>query len=584
MDAIISLDRNLTITFWNYGAQLTFGYSRKEAIGKNFEKVISPKEFDIKITTITGGLLDDLEWRGEIIHKRKDESLLFCVVSISKLKIENEHFEYLLISRDVSERKEAENLQRLNDALEKQLSSTVELTGFFQRINDGFYSLDKNWCFTRLNKKAGSLLRREPASLVGKQIWAEFPSWKKASFLRVYTNAMESQQYAHMEEYDDVLDKWFHTDIYPNGDLLSVFFHDISEEKRAERQVKESEELYRKVIEIAQEGIWIINEHNRTTFVNASMAEILACEADEIIGRDIFDFFDEDSRVGLRYSLGAEQPAIRKLNDISLVTKEGKKKWVIINSSSIFRNKQYSGTLVTVMDVTDRRTREAELKETHQQLRNLASRLQVIREEERAALARELHDELGQQLTAFKIDIYRLYKNLPEQDIELRAKVEAILQMVNDSLPKIEKKAIELHPSLLYDLGLLAAIEWQNKQFRSRNDAQIYFTFVGSDKCLTNDVALALYRIYQEALTNITRHASATVITATYVQNDDSVKLMISDNGRGFVVNRMDKRKTLGLLSMKERSIVVGGECEISSFPEKGTVVSVTVPLKDTNN
>ena len=155
------------------------------------------------------------------------------------------------------------------------------------------------------------------------------------------------------------------------------------------------------------------------------------------------------------------------------------------------------------------------------------------------------------------------------------------MKLVNDTLPKVEKKAIELHPSLLHDLGLLAAIEWQNKQFQSRNDATIQFIAQGSDASLSKDTAIALYRIYQEALTNVTRHAQATTITTTFIQTDNIVKLTVADNGKGFDKSNIDKKKSLGLLSMKERCIVIGGQCEIISLPEKGTVVSVTVPLQN---
>src|SRR5688572_24043718 len=162
-EAIVTLNDNLMITFWNYGAEITFGYTRQEVIGKSFESIISPNQFDIKITTITAELTDNQEWRGEIIHKKKDDSLICCLVSISKLT-RGSIKEYLIISRDVSERKELETLQRLNELLEQQLNiKTVQLTDFSERMNDGFFSFDRNWNYTHANRKAASILGREPA-------------------------------------------------------------------------------------------------------------------------------------------------------------------------------------------------------------------------------------------------------------------------------------------------------------------------------------------------------------------------------------------------------------------------------------
>lgn len=579
-DAIIALDENMAITFWNYGAENTFGYSAKEATGKNFEKIISPKEFDIKITAIANELLDNVEWRGEIINKKKDDSLIVCLVSISKIKSQNQDYQYLLISRDVSERKEVENLQRLNDILEEQLNSkNLELTNSFERINDAFFSLDKNLCFTRVNKKAAAILARDQASLTSEHIWTVFPGWRPL-FASVYARAIASRQYVHMEEYDSQAGKWYRCDLYPSDDGLSVFFRDISEEKMVERRIRESEELYRKIVETAQEGILIINQHNKIVFVNTSFAEMLHCRREDLSGKDFFEFLNEESKILLSTTLTLGQGAVIQNYDITIVTKDGREIWVMLNTSPLFKDDQYSGILAMVMDITERKLREKELNDSHQQLRDLASRLQIVREEERASMAREIHDELGQQLTVLKMDIYWLYKNLPKEYPELTMKVEEILTMVNETLPKIEKKAIELHPSLLHDLGLLAAIEWQNKQFRSRNEAQVFFTSVGSDNYLGDDVALALYRIYQEAMTNVAKHAAASVVNATFIQSEGRVQLTISDNGQGFDITQMDKKKSLGLLSMKERCIVVGGRCEISSYPEKGTVVSVTIPLK----
>jgi PAS domain S-box-containing protein len=582
-DAIISLDHNLVITYWNYGAELTFGYTHEEATGRYFEHIISPHNFDIKITSITKELDENLEWRGEIIHKRKDESLICCLVSICKLLKKDQVQEYLLISRDVSDRKELENLQQLNDELEEQLTrKSGELTNFFERINDGFFFTDRNWRYTHINKKAAGFFQRDPNLLIGKHLWTEFPGLQSSIFGKLYLKAMETMQYIHVEEYNDALDKWLQVDAYPNDEGLSVFLRDISEEKKAERQIKESEELYRKIVETAQEGIWMISSDHKTTFVNSTMAKMLGYERQEMVGRHFRHFLHDDSKALLSGNAETGENKLLPKTDVSLVTKDGRQKWVIVNSSSLYKDDQHAGTLAMVMDITERK-KEQELRESHQQLRDLASRLQNIREEERASLAREIHDELGQQLTALKMDVYWLYKHLPPGGELLKMRADAVMKLVNETLPKIEKKAIELHPSLLHDLGLLAAIEWQNKQFRSRHEAMIDFTARGSDESLSQEVAIALYRIYQEALTNIMRHAKASKITTTFTQNSRSIQLTIADNGLGFEPGKMDKKKTLGLLSMQERCVVIGGKCDITSFPEKGTVISVYVPMSNPN-
>lgn len=578
-DAIIAVNPDFSITFWNFGAKTTFGYGKDEVMGKNFEYIISPNQFDIKITAIIQELVGNLEWRGEIIHKKKDNSLIFCVVSISKVTRGNGSIEYLVISRDVSERKELENLQRLNDVLEEQLNSKqIQLTDFFDRINDGFFSIDRNWIYTNINSKAAAMLGRDPGAVIGKHIWTEFSPLRNNVFGNAYRRSMETGHYLHFEEYHDVLDKWFDVDVYPSKDGLSVFLRDISEEKTAQRKLKESEELYRNIVETAQEGIWMLDRDGRITFANGAVSKMLGYKNEEMIGQRIGAFMSREAGVPVGHFHQSSKTIDGPL-DLSLLAKGGELKWVLLNSSSIYQDGEYGGLLVMVMDITERRRKEQELRDSHEQLRYLASKLQHIREEERSSLAREIHDELGQRLTALKLDLYWLIKNLPADNEKLRGRTEAILELVSDTLPKVERKAIELHPSLLYDLGLLAAIEWQNKQFLARNNGSIDFSVDGTDESLTKDTAIALYRIYQEALTNITRHANATHIRTSFVETLETVQLTISDNGVGFDKAGIDMKKSLGLRGMKERCIMIGGTCDIVTAPQYGTVVSVTIPL-----
>jgi signal transduction histidine kinase len=233
----------------------------------------------------------------------------------------------------------------------------------------------------------------------------------------------------------------------------------------------------------------------------------------------------------------------------------------------------------TVQDITQREQQEAEIKDMNEQLRELASNLQNIREEERTFIAREIHDELGQQLTAIKLDVSWLDRKTPPGEEAIKRRIGGIISMLTEVLQSVRKIATQLRPSVLDDLGLIEALKWQTRDFQNRYRIPVAFESPEESLKLDPGVTTGLFRILQEALTNIARHAEATAITACICVKDQQLVLMISDNGKGFEVNAVRKKKTLGLLGIKERTLMMNGVCEIVSQPGKGTSLSVSVPL-----
>jgi len=214
------------------------------------------------------------------------------------------------------------------------------------------------------------------------------------------------------------------------------------------------------------------------------------------------------------------------------------------------------------------------------ELRALASHLQNIREEERASIAREVHDELGQQLTGLKMDFSWIAKRLRSGNINsVESKVQSTTQLLDATITTVRKIATELRPSILDDLGLLAAIDWQSQEFEKRSG--IKTAFRTNLTCLqpTPDQSIGLFRICQEALTNVARHSMANNVLITLEQKDENLFLRIADDGRGLKPLAPGTRKTLGLLGMKERALMMGGQLEIDSTPEKGLALTINIPF-----
>ncbi|MBN8877533.1 MAG: sensor histidine kinase [Sphingobacteriales bacterium] len=223
----------------------------------------------------------------------------------------------------------------------------------------------------------------------------------------------------------------------------------------------------------------------------------------------------------------------------------------------------------------------AETGHMNEQLRDLSAHLQNIREEERMHIAREMHDELGQLLTGFKMDVISVKRKLPgDLDPGIYKKLETMESNTNEAIKFVRRLAAELRPSLLDDLGLVAALEWHSQEFENRFNIRIVFQSQIADLSVPPVIATGIFRIFQESLTNIARHAKAHEVRATLSAANGLLKMEIADDGRGF--DTTAQRKTLGLLGMKERAIMIGGDLSIQSTPGKGTTVLITVPIPAT--
>jgi len=220
------------------------------------------------------------------------------------------------------------------------------------------------------------------------------------------------------------------------------------------------------------------------------------------------------------------------------------------------------------------------LEHTGQQLQALSARLQVLREEERTHMAREIHDELGQQLTSLKIDVTQLNKAIDRDDrAALAARTQALAALLDTMIQTVRRIATDLRPAVLDDFGLLAAIEWQVQDFQGRSGINCRFSSNVQELKLEAPVATALFRMFQEALTNIARHAQATRVDADLAVEAGRLTLQVRDNGLGITDRQRLGTGSLGLVGMRERVRQIGGEFQIQSIPGQGTTVAVSVPI-----
>lgn len=228
-------------------------------------------------------------------------------------------------------------------------------------------------------------------------------------------------------------------------------------------------------------------------------------------------------------------------------------------------------------EIAERRLAEQQLRESEERLRALAGHVITVREQERAHIAREIHDELGQVLTGLKMDIVWLSKRVEAP--ALRDKARAMSRMVDDTLRTVRKISTGLRPEVLDDMGLVAAIAWQTTTFQKRAGVRCHSSLPPETVVFDKDLSTTMFRIFQELLTNVARHAQATRLDVELRSVDDRLVLKVSDNGVGIAPGNANGKTSLGLLGMRERARQLGGSIDISSVRGAGTRVAVSIPM-----
>jgi PAS domain S-box-containing protein len=235
-------------------------------------------------------------------------------------------------------------------------------------------------------------------------------------------------------------------------------------------------------------------------------------------------------------------------------------------------------------DISDRIETERKLRDRTQEIQRLTAHLEKIQEEERTRIAREIHDELGQQLTCLKMDAAWIGKKISLEDKLIQQKLASMLSVIDDTVKSVRRISSELRPGILDDLGLMPALEWQSQEFQKRTGIHsVYRSFV-HDFNPPSDLSTNVFRVYQEALTNVARHAQATVVETKLEEEGDCVILTVKDNGLGIDTAEASVKNSLGLIGMRERALLFNGELSIEGENQKGTVVTLRIPLMKTKS
>jgi PAS domain S-box-containing protein len=355
--------------------------------------------------------------------------------------------------------------------------------------------------------------------------------------------------------------------------MFSAFARDLSERKHeeAERRFQSS------ILENVHDSVIAVDLQGCVRYWNQGAEALYGYTAAEMIGRSMQVVYPEGGSVAgdmeRILSAGKTSEEVRRRR------KDGTPLWVELRRS-VMRNEHGDvvGLLGVATDITERRRVTAELKTSHGRLRNLAGRLRQVREEERTSIARQIHDEMGQVLTALRLDVAWLEARLP-QNPSLLDKCQTMAKLIEATIGRVRTLATELRPAVLDNLGLPAAIEWEAQEFARRTGIRCELHLAADLARLDPDRATDLFRILQEALTNVARHAMAHRVQVELQLEQGEVVLHVDDDGRGITPGEAEDQRSLGLLGMRERALLWDGSVDVHAGIDGGTRVAVRLPL-----
>lgn len=627
-DAIISKTLEGIVMSWNRGAERLFGYTAEEIVGQPVSLLFPPDNVNEEARIIERLKRGERLEHYETVRRRKDGRDIDVALTVSPIKDETGRvIGASKIARDITERKRAEKLLQTRA---RQQAVVAEL-GQRALADDDLTSLMQHMALRvaqtlgveyaailELQPDGASLLLRAgfgwPEHLVGQVIPGSAGDTQASYTLRaggsvivddlrtetrfqgptlllecgvvsglsVVIHGQQDQPFGVLGAHT------IHARTFTQEEVnfVQVVAHILAmavQRKRSEQALRHSEERYHRLVDGIQDyAVFMLDPDGRVASWNTGAERAMGYRAEEIVGEPLARFYPPEAgeRGVPQLSLNAAATEGRHEEEGWRVRKDGSRFWANIVLAGL-RSEEggLRGFSLVMRDVTERKLAEQQLRESREQLHALSSHLLSVREEERAAVAREIHDEFGQALTGLKMDLAWLTARLPPGQQATQNKAKDMSKLIDSTVQSVRRIAMKLRPSLLDDLGILAALEWYAHDFQARTGIQCKLTSRVQDLELDRERATTVFRIFQESLTNVARHANATRVTAKLNVLGGDVVLEIRDNGRGITDRELANPKSFGLLGMRERAYLAGGEVQLKGHQGKGTTISVRIPV-----
>ncbi len=489
-------------------------------------------------------------------------------------------------------------LSRLNAELDDRVRERTALLKTRQDLLNTFVRyvpaavamLDRDMRYVQVSDRWASEYRMDRSQFEGSSHYDLFPEipdrWKEIHRRCLAGETMRSEEDRWVRQDGQVswlrweIRPWFDQDHKPAGIL--IFTEDITARKELEECLRESEETVRTLLDTAAQAIIAIESDGTIVLANRQAGKMFGYAQGELIGRQLETLVPPRLRNPHQsrreeFNLYPKSRTVGADLDLLGLRKDGSEFPIEVSLSSV-NTKRGLLAVSFVSDITARKNAESALRESEQRLRALAARLLSAQEDERRNLARELHDDITQQLAFLAIELGRFATEFPEEAVS-RKRIEVLKQQASRVSSEVRRISHGLHPSVITDFGLSIALEEFCGEFERGHGITVVFDGLVEDSCLTDTEAACLYRIAQESLRNALVHGQAKKIRVTLQTADDVFELKVQDNGVGFSVESRRSRAGLGILGMTERIRMVNGTLDITSKPGHGTSVTAAVPL-----
>jgi PAS domain S-box-containing protein len=582
----ILMEKQGDVMYANTAAiELFSAQSLKELTGQPIARIVAPED----ITDVKNLL--EIVYKGERVDEKDVKMLklndteMYTAFSVIPFSVNGENGSLSFI-RDITSEKIA--LDALQASEEKWRSLFENTPSFVTTIN-------REYIITSANRAPLPLRTEE---IVGRSILEYIDVKMKDEVRELYEYVFDNGEPSvyHTTGYGEYgREAFFRVQAIPQmkeGGIvhqLTLISSDITETKRASDALLESQMRLNSIVSSALDAIITVDSSLKIVLFNKSAENVFYCPTAEAVGSSITRFIPDLLISNDEYS----ENGTEKKPDLSAILGKGKS---IIGlrangdefpiEASVSNSSVESKIFYTIIlrDISERIRAENELKDSYQKVRDLAAHLQSAREDERINIAREIHDELGQELSALKMDISFLNKKIHKTKDKpdwntIEENLKSMTNIADQTIKTVRKISSQLRPDVLDKLGLKDAIEWLADDFSRRTGVECNVQVNDSDNEISKNIQTVIYRISQESLTNIMRHANASKVFINVNELSESIHLEVKDNGKGITLEEIENGRSLGLVGMKERAYFVGGTFEISGEKSKGTKINVNIPL-----
>lgn len=549
----------------NAGCKI-LGYSLDELRGLSVPDILLPdeiKRFHTGIERLLEG--DGLREMGKFI--RKDGSVFIGEVSATKFS----DGRLQAIIRDNSE--EIHEKDKLRKS-EERFRHTLD------RLLEGCMIIGFDWTYLYVNDSAARNGQNTRENLLGRTMLEMYPGVEKSTVFAHYKRCMEDRIPQRFEEpftFADGTTVWNKFTVEPINEGIFVLALDITDRKIIEEQLWKNEARMKAALSMIK--FTVFNQDKELIYTWLFQSQV-GYTLDQVKGKKDEDLFPPETArylTDLKRSVLANGKSAR--GRIELVRNSVKKAYDLFIEPLVSIDGQIIGITGASLDITEQTRAEEEITKSREQLMRLYRHVNEVREEERAIMAREIHDELGQSLASLKLDLIGIQED-NERQVKLKRKISKAITMVDNSIKTVRKISSALRPQMLDELGLASAIEWLSNDFKKRSGIKCKLDLQEIDEP-GGIISISLFRIFQAALANIMLHSRARSIAVKLTMNSGLLILSIKDDGIGITQEQISSPKSFGIVGMQERAKQINGTFEIHSQANIGTEIIVMVPLGD---